>query len=109
MRLSREKYFDFLFRQIRKIRTFFPGIAHHRIVSFAPEDITSEEFEGAMNEASSAGNVILAIENIYEYANIYDKFIPYLDMPHLGIVATTDFAGLDRVLKRITQNFYLNF
>lgn len=81
----------------------FPGIAHHRIVSFAPEDITGEEFEGAMNEASSAGNVILAIENIYEYANIYDKFIPYLDMPHLGIVATTDFAGLDRVLKNYPE------
>lgn len=81
----------------------FPGIAHHRIVNFAPEDISLEDFQNAMNEASDAGNVILAIENIYEYANIYDKFVPYLDMPHLGIIATTDFAGLDRVLKNYPE------
>jgi ATP-dependent Clp protease ATP-binding subunit ClpA len=81
----------------------FPGIAHHRIVSFAPEDISLEDFQSAMNEASDAGNVILAIENIYEYANIYDKFLPYLDMKHLGIIATTDFAGLDRVLKNYPE------
>lgn len=81
----------------------FPGIAHHRIVNFAPEDISLEDFQSAMNEASEAGNVILAIENIYEYNNIYDKFLPYLDMPHLGIIATTDFAGLDRVLKNYPE------
>lgn len=81
----------------------FPGIAHHRIVNFAPDNISVEDFESAMQEASSAGNVILAIENIYEYANIYDKFLPYLDMPHLGIVATTDFAGLDKVLKNYPE------
>lgn len=81
----------------------FPGIAHHRIVSFAPEDISFEDFQSAMDEASNAGNVILAIENIYEYSNIFDKFLPYLDMKHLGIVATTDFAGLDRVLKNYPE------
>lgn len=77
----------------------FPGIAHHRLVSFVPEDISIEDFQSAMNESSSAGNIILAIENIHEYYNIYDKFGPYLDEKYLGIIATTDFSNFDRVLK----------
>lgn len=77
----------------------FPGIAHHRIVNFVPADISVEDFEHAMHEASSAGNVILAIENVDAYEGVFERLLPYLDKPHLGVVATTDFGNYDRVLK----------
>jgi ATP-dependent Clp protease ATP-binding subunit ClpC len=77
----------------------FPGIAHHRVVNFVPADISVEDFEHAMHEASSAGNVILAIENVDAYEGVYERLLPYLDKPHLGVVATTDFGKYDRVLK----------
>lgn len=77
----------------------FPGIAHHRVVNFVPEDISIEDFEHAMHEATSAGNIILAIENIDVYEGMFEKLLPYLDKRHLGVVATTDFGNYDRVLK----------
>lgn len=77
----------------------FPGIAHHRIVNLSLENISNEDFDHAMHEASSAGNVILAIENIDAYEGAFEKLLPYLDRPHLGIVATTDFGSYDKVLK----------
>lgn len=77
----------------------FHGISHHRIIGFEPQNIESNAFLGAMDEAVEAGNVILAIENIHEYANLFTDFVPYLDKKHLGIVATTDFFGYDKVLK----------
>lgn len=77
----------------------FPGIAHHRVVNFVPEDISVEDFEHAMHEATSAGNIILAIENIDVYEGMFEKLLPYLDKRHLGVVATTDFGNYDRVLK----------
>ena len=77
----------------------FPGIAHHRVVNFVPADISVEDFEHAMHEASSAGNVILAIENIDAYEGVFERLLPYLDKRHLGVVATTDFGNYDRVLK----------
>jgi ATP-dependent Clp protease ATP-binding subunit ClpA len=77
----------------------FSGIAHHRVVNFVPEDISIEDFEHAMHEATSAGNIILAIENIDVYEGVFEKLLPYLDKRHLGVVATTDFGNYDRVLK----------
>ncbi len=77
----------------------FPGIAHHRVIGFEPQNIEANAFIGAMNEANEAGNIILAIENIHEYQNLFTDFIPYLDKKNLGIIATTDFYGYDKVLK----------
>lgn len=77
----------------------FPGIAHHRVVNFAPDNISIEEFERAMNEATRAGNVILGIENIYQYESLFEHILPYLDKPTLGIVATTDFSNYDHIIK----------
>lgn len=85
--------------RIGKSGLSFPGIAHHRVIGFEPQNIEANAFIGAMNEANSAGNVILAIENIHEYENLFTDFIPYLDKRNLGIVATTDFSGYDKVLK----------
>ena len=77
----------------------FPGIRHHRVVELFMEGLSLSDFDKCLNEAASAGNVIIAIENIHAYEDLYDKLMPYLHMPHLGIVATTDLSNYDQVLK----------
>ncbi len=77
----------------------FPGIHHHRVVTLSTEGLTPENFDWSMQEAAGAGNVIIVIENVHSYESIYERLMPYLQMPHLGVVATTDFINYDRVLK----------
>jgi len=77
----------------------FPGIHNHRVVELSVEGLSLEDFDKSMNEASKAGNVIIVIENIHLYENIYERLERYLSMPHLGIIATTDFSNYDQVLK----------
>lgn len=81
----------------------YPGIHHHRVVELMLENIEEADFDRSLREASRAGNVILVIENIHSYEPIYEKLAPYLDMKHLGIVATTDFANYDQVLKNYPE------
>lgn len=81
----------------------YPGIHHHRVVELMLENIEEADFDRSLREASSAGNVILVIENIHSYEPIYEKLAPYLDMKHLGIVATTDFSNYDQVLKNYPE------
>jgi len=81
----------------------YPGIHHHRVVEMMLENMGEEDLDRSLREASSAGNVILVIENIHSYEPIYDKLAPYLDMKHLGIVATTDFSNYDQVLKNYPE------
>lgn len=77
----------------------FSGVRHHRIVELSTEGLSLEDFEKLLKEASSAKNVILVIKNIHSYENLYEKLLPYLKSPYLGIVTTTDFINYDRVLK----------
>lgn len=77
----------------------FSGIRNHRVVELSLEGLTRDDFEKSMSEAAEAGNVIIVIENIHEYQSVYDNLMRYLTLPHLGIVATTDFANYDHVLK----------
>lgn len=79
------------------------GIAHHRVLHFIPENISEDEFYKSMEEARSSGNVILCIENVDNYNNIFDKFIPYLNNPNLGIFATVDFSNHDKILKNYPE------
>ncbi|MBP7006882.1 MAG: ATP-dependent Clp protease ATP-binding subunit [Candidatus Pacebacteria bacterium] len=81
----------------------YPGIHHHRVVEVMLENIEEADLDRSLREASSAGNVILVIENIHSYEPIYEKLAPYLDMKHLGIVATTDFSSYDQVLKNYPE------
>jgi len=77
----------------------FPSIRHHRVVELFVEGITLNDFDKCLREAARAGNVILVIENIHKYEALYERLMPYLHMPSLGIVATTDFSDYDQVLK----------
>jgi ATP-dependent Clp protease ATP-binding subunit ClpA len=77
----------------------FPSIRHHRVVELATEGLSLPDLDKCLREAASAGNVILVIENIHKYESVYDRLMPYLQKPHLGIVATTDFSNYDQVLK----------
>ena len=77
----------------------FPGIRYHRVVELNVEGLTLEDFDSSLIEASEAGNVILVIKNIFNYESLYERLMPYLEMKHLGIVITTDFANYDAVLK----------
>ncbi len=77
----------------------FPGILHHRVVELEVEGIAIDAFDKAMNEAAQAGNVIIVIRNIHAYPALFERLKPYLDMKHLGIIITTDFANYDQVLK----------
>lgn len=77
----------------------FSGIRHHRVVELIAEDLNISLFEKCLREAASSGNVILVIENIHTYESLFDRLMPYLQTPHLGIVITTDLSGYDQVLK----------
>ena len=77
----------------------FPGIRYHRVVELNVEGLTLEDFDSSLIEVSEAGNVILVIKNIFNYESLYERLMPYLEMKHLGIVITTDFANYDAVLK----------
>lgn len=81
----------------------FPGIRHHRVVALATESISSEDFDACLRQAARAGNVILVIENIHAYTALFERLLPYLDAPHLGIAVTTDFASYDAVLKAFPE------
>jgi ATP-dependent Clp protease ATP-binding subunit ClpA len=77
----------------------FSGIRLHRVVELLTEGLPLADFDKCLKEAASAGNVILVIENIHGYETLYEKLMPYLHMPHLGIIATTDLSNYDQVLK----------
>lgn len=77
----------------------FSGIHHHRVVELFTEGLSLSDFDKCLKEAARAGNVILVIENIHAYEVLYERLVPYLKMPHLGIIATTDLSNYDQVLK----------
>ncbi len=77
----------------------FASIRQHRVVELFIENLSLPDFDKCLNEAARAGNIILIIENIHAYEAIYERLMPYLQMPHLGIIATTDFGNYDSVLK----------
>ncbi len=81
----------------------FPGIHHHRVVVLGVEGLSLEEFDKSLKEAADSGNVILVIENIHLYPQLYERLLPYLHMQHLGIIVTTDFGNYDQVLKAHTE------
>jgi ATP-dependent Clp protease ATP-binding subunit ClpA len=77
----------------------FPGIRLHRVAELFTEGLSLPDFDKSLREAANAGNVILVIENIHAYEALYERLMPYLKMPHLGIITTTDLANYDQVLK----------
>lgn len=77
----------------------FFGIRHHRVVELNAEGLSLEDLEKSLHQAAGAHNVILVIENIHLYESFYERLMPYLAVPHLGIVVTTDFSNYDQVLK----------
>jgi ATP-dependent Clp protease ATP-binding subunit ClpA len=77
----------------------FSGIRLHRVVELLTEGLPLPDFDKCLKEAAGAGNVILVIENIHGYETLYERLMPYLHMPHLGIIATTDLSNYDQVLK----------
>lgn len=77
----------------------FRGIRHHRIVELNIEGMPLSLLDQSLKEAAEAGNVIVVVENIHAYENLYEKLVPYLNMPHLGVIVTTDFSNYDQVLK----------
>jgi len=77
----------------------FSGIHHHRVVELFTEGLSLSDFDKCLREAARAGNVILVIENIHAYEALYERLLPYLATPHLGIVVTTDLSNYDQVLK----------
>lgn len=77
----------------------FAGIRNHRVVELELEGLSLEDFDNAMNEAAEAGNVIVVIKNIDRYESLYERLMKYLLLPHLSIIATTDFGSYDQVLK----------
>lgn len=81
----------------------FPGIRTKRVVELYVEGMTLEDFDKCLIEAERARNVVLVIENIGLYQNLYERIMPYLEMDHVGIIVTTDLAGYDGVLKNHTE------
>ena len=79
------------------------AIRHHRVVELFTEGLSLLDFDKCLKEAASAGNVILVIENIHSYEALYERLMPYLNMPHLDIIATTDLGSYDQVLKNHSE------
>ena len=77
----------------------YPAIRNHRVVEFITEGLPLTDFNKCLNEAARAGNVILVLEKIHNLEQHFNKLLPYLNMPHLGIIATTDFSSYDQVMK----------
>lgn len=77
----------------------FSSIRQHRIVELFIENISESDLDKCLKEAARSGNVILIIKNIHLYESIFERLMPYLQMKHLGIIVTTDFANYDGVLK----------
>jgi len=86
----------------------FSGIHNHRVVELFTEGLSISDFDKCLKEAALAGNIILVIKNIHLYESLYERFIPYLHMSHLAIIATTDLANYDQVLKN-HQEFLSKF
>jgi len=72
-------------------------------VELLVEGISLKDFDKCLHEASSAGNVMLVVKNIHLYESLYEKLLPYLNISHLGIIVTTDFANYDQVLKNHSE------
>ncbi len=81
----------------------FPGIRHHRVVELDLEGLNQVDFDMAMTEAAKAKNITIVLENIHEYPVLYERLSKYLVMPHLNIIATTDFTNYDQVLKNYPE------
>ncbi len=81
----------------------FDGIHHHRVVELSVEGISLQDFDKCLKEAARAGNVILVIENIHNYESLYERILPYLHSPKLGIIVTTDPSNYDGVLKNHSE------
>ncbi len=81
----------------------FAGIRNHRVVELFVEGISIPDFDACLKETASAGNVIAVIENIHLYEGLYERLMPYLSTPRLGIIVTTDFANYDQVLKKYPE------
>ena len=75
------------------------GIRYRRVVELFTEGLAIADFDKCLIEASAAGNIILVIENIHNYESLYERLVPYLNSPKLGIIITTDFSNYDQVLK----------
>lgn len=86
----------------------FSGIHNHRVVELLVEGISATDFDKCLKEAARAGNIILVIKNIHAYEVLYERLMPYLRMSHLAIIATTDLANYDQVLKN-HQEFLSKF
>ena len=78
----------------------FKGIRLHRVVELYLENLSLPDFDKCLKEAAAAGNVILVLKNIHAYESLYERLMPYLQLPNLGIVAITDFFNYNEVLKK---------
>lgn len=86
----------------------FSGIRNHRVVELFVEGISAPDFDKCLKEAAHAGNIVLVIKNIHAYEALYERLMPYLHMPNLSIVTTTDLVNYDQVLKN-HQEFLSKF
>ncbi|MEK7564154.1 MAG: AAA family ATPase [Patescibacteria group bacterium] len=77
----------------------FTGIRQRRVVELFAEGISPEVFDKCLNEAASAHDIVLVIENIHLYESLYERLIPYLHTQDFGIITTTDRVNYDQVLK----------
>lgn len=77
----------------------FSAIRNRRMVELELEGMSVEDLDKTMNEAASAHNIIIVLEGIHAFPQIFERLLKYLAMPHLCVIATTDFSEYDQVLK----------
>lgn len=75
-----------------------PALNGKRLFELFPEEMTREQIELCVQEAISARNIILVIENIERF-NILGILEPYLDNNHFQMILTTDFGSYHDTFK----------
>lgn len=75
-----------------------PALNGKRLVQLFIEEMTIDTIQECIQEAISARNVVLVIENIERF-NIISVIEPYLDNNHFQMILTTDWANYNATYK----------
>lgn len=63
------------------------------------DGLSGNNLRDFLNEATSAGNIILVIDNIHAYPDALDIILPFIKASSIQIIGVTDIQGYHSVLK----------
>jgi ATP-dependent Clp protease ATP-binding subunit ClpC len=76
-----------------------PELQYKHIFEISLENLSKDDVRALFSEAANAKNIILVIDNIHSYTEVFPSIIPFTDLPQLPIIAITDTDHYHSVLK----------